>query len=69
MKTAIKETHAVDSFFQLLDENNNIMYYHCMNIQFLETMVAAAATAADIASRTNKLMKLIEEYKDAIIIF
>jgi len=60
MKTAIRETHDVDSLFQLLDENNT--YCHWMNIQFLETMAAAV----DVASRTNKLMKLVEEYKDAI---
>jgi len=60
MKAAIRETHDVDSLFQLLDENS--MCCHWMNIQFLETV----ATAVDSASRSNILMKLIKEYKDAI---
>jgi len=68
MRAAIKETHDIDSLFQLLDENN--MYCNWMKIHLLETMATAVDAAnVDAGSRSNKLMDLIEEYKAAIFIY
>ena len=60
LKTAIRETHDIDSLFLLLDENG--MCSNWMNIQFLEAM----AYAVDAASNNSSLTRLVEEYKDAI---